>query len=69
MDKKEKAVQKALGTLDHFKCIKCSKVSYKNSLAVPIYEIIHTIGGSSFRECMGVTYKCSCGSEELEYVE
>ncbi|KKM87524.1 hypothetical protein LCGC14_1267980 [marine sediment metagenome] len=66
MDKKEENVQKALGTLDHFKCIKCGKVSYRNSLAVPIYEIIHEIGGPSFQECVGVTYKCSCGSEELK---
>ena len=68
MDKKEEQVQKALGTFDHFKCVECSKVSYKNRLAVPIYETIHEIGGPSFQECVGVTYRCSCGPEEFEDV-
>jgi len=67
MDEKEEKVQKALGTFDHFKCVKCGKVTYKDKLiATPIYDNIYDINGLLTRQFMDIKYQCTCGSEEFE---
>lgn len=65
MNKKEEKIQKALGTFDHLKCKKCGKVSYRNKLAI-VSETTLTTDKPPFWECVGITYRCECGSENFE---
>jgi NAD-dependent SIR2 family protein deacetylase len=66
MDEKEEKIQKALGTFDHFKCVKCGKVTYKDKLAVPVYNTIYDINGPPIRQYIGIKYQCTCGSKDFE---
>ena len=67
MNKKEEQVQKALGTFDHLKCVKCGKVSYRNKLTI-ISETTITTDTPPFWECVGAVYQCPCGSKDFEFL-